>query len=241
MVTLPVKEQQTKSSRFQCIPAEIERDKTKDEEDDPIEVTSPKGIHKYLEIGLIKDPMFIMMALTVMAMSTGVPHVLFFLPAHTHSMGFDPDSPSYLLAICSICDLLGRIALSTFIDSEFIPKHICYASAILISGTSVLLLPLISGTGSFIPTAIVMCCYGIGTGSWFLMVPLLLAEYLGVEKIASSYGLVRLFQSGANLTGPLVAGTLKDYYGSYDYAFYFMGTVMICGSFVAFMKPIFKK
>ena len=46
--------------------------------------------------------------------------------------------------------------------------------------------------------------YGLGSGGWFLMVPLLLAENLGVENIASSYGLVRLFQSITKFCGPII-------------------------------------
>ena len=58
---------------------------------------------------------------------------------------------------------------------------------------------------------------------WFVMVPLLLAEHLGVENIASSYGLVRLAQCTTNLSGPLVAGPLFQKTGKVAASFYFMG------------------
>lgn len=38
----------------------------------------------------------------------------------------------------------------------------------------------------FLGLSACMACYGVGTGSWFLMVPLLLAEQLGVEKIRNA-------------------------------------------------------
>jgi hypothetical protein len=83
------------------------------------------------------------------------------------------------------------------------PKYLAYSSMILLAGLSAITLP--SAT-TFSEITVCMSFYGIGTGSWFLMVPLLLAEYLGVERIGSSYGLVRLFQSVTNLSGILYAG-----------------------------------
>ena len=69
------------------------------------------------------------------------------------------------------------------------------------------------------------------------MVPLLLAENLGVENIASSYGLVRLFQSITNFCGPIIAGLLMDSTGKPCASFYFMGVHMALGSFIVLMLP----
>lgn len=80
--------------------------------------------------------------------------------------------------------------------------------------------------------------YGVGTGGWFLMVPLLLAEHLGVENIASSYGLARLFQASTNLTGPIVAGLLLDTTGSPAASFYLMGVSMSLGSLLVHLLPL---
>ncbi|CAG9136127.1 unnamed protein product [Plutella xylostella] len=49
------------------------------------------------------------------------------------------------------------------------------------------------------------CSYGLCLGCWFLLVPVLLADSFGTARIASSYGLVRLFQSSAAISVPPVA------------------------------------
>ena len=79
--------------------------------------------------------------------------------------------------------------------------------------------------------------YGLGSGGWFLMVPLLLAENLGAENIASSYGLVRLFQSITNFCGPIIAGLLMDSTGAPSSSFYFMGVHMALGSVIILLLP----
>ena len=70
------------------------------------------------------------------------------------------------------------------------------------------------------------------------MVPLLLAENLGVENIASSYGLARLFQSVTNFSGPILAGVFMDMTGKPDTSFYFMGTSMLLGSLLILLLPL---
>lgn len=85
--------------------------------------------------------------------------------------------------------------------------------------------------------AMCMGFYGLGSGGWFLMVPLLLAENLGVENIASSYGLVRLFQSIKNFCGPIIAGLLMDSTGTPSSSFYFMGVHMALRSVIIMMLP----
>lgn len=67
-------------------------------------------------------------------------------------------------------------------------------------------------------------------GCWYLLIPVLLADLFGTERISSSIGLVRMFQSIMAITVPPTAGLLRDIYGSYDICFYTMGTFMVVGS-----------
>ncbi|QQP53868.1 Uncharacterized protein FKW44_006499, partial [Caligus rogercresseyi] len=159
-----------------------------------------KGLRKYIDFLIVKEPIFIMMSITVMTMAIGVPHVLFFLPAHARNLGFPSSDGSKLLAICSVTDMIGRILLTIILDANLASKHICYGLAILTTGFSVLVLAVIGN--QFWAMALAMSAYGLGSGAWFLMIPLLLADYLGVENIGSSYGMIRLFQSGLTSLDP---------------------------------------
>lgn len=72
--------------------------------------------------------------------------------------------------------------------------------------------------------------YGICLGSWYLLMPVLLADLFGTERISSSYGLVRMFQSVGAISVPPLAGFLRDLTGGYEICFYCMGTIMVLGS-----------
>ena len=193
-----------------------------------------QAIEKYINLHLVKDPVFILLTGSVMFMAIGVPHSLFFLPSHAKYIGLPNSDASFLLSISAIFDLAGRLSLGFILDLNLFPKYICYSLMMFISGISAILLP---STQTFTEVAICMGCYGLGSGGWFLMVPLLLAENLGVENIASSYGLVRLFQSITNFCGPIIAGLLMDSTGKPCASFYFMGVHMALGSFIILMLP----
>ena len=191
-------------------------------------------LKKYIDFTLCCNPTFVTLACSVMCMSLGVPHVLFFLPNFVKSLNIGAD-PATVLATTSVFDLLGRIVFGFTLDADVIPKYLMYTFAIGVTAISVITLPLVS---SYTSLMVVMMMYGIGFGSWLLMVPLLLAEYFGVEQIGSSYGLLRLFQSMSNFCGPLAAGIIKDSTGSFAYAFYLMGAIMALGTIFSLLMGV---
>ena len=192
-------------------------------------------VNKYINLSLVENPVFLVLAGSVMLMAIGVPHCLFFLPSHVETVGLPPSDASLLLSVSAIFDLTGRIAFGFFLDLNLVPKYVCYSGMMLLSGLSAILL---AASSSFLSIATCMALYGIGSGGWFLMVPLLLAEHLGVENIASSYGLVRLAQSTTNLSGPLVAGALFQKTGKVAASFYFMGAAMLLGGVIVLFLPV---
>lgn len=72
--------------------------------------------------------------------------------------------------------------------------------------------------------------YGFCLGSWYLLMPVLLADIFGTDRISSSYGLIRMFQSVGAISVPPLAGLLRDMTGGYEICFYCMGACMVLGS-----------
>lgn len=95
------------------------------------------------------------------------------------------------------------------------------------AGTAVLLIP---SAKSWYLMGCASASYGLCLGCWYLLMPVLLADLFGTERISSSYGLVRLFQSVGAISVPPLAGYLRDLSGGYEICFYCMGTCMVLGS-----------
>ncbi|XP_058804097.1 monocarboxylate transporter 12 isoform X2 [Phymastichus coffea] len=190
------------------------------------ESLSQRIINRYIDLTLLQEPHFILMCLSVTLMSTGSPYMLYYLPAYVHASGYTKPEAGYLVAISAVLDLCGRLGLGYLSDLQLFDRRKCYISSIVGAGIAVLMIPLAQ---SFYVLACSVSIYGLCLGSWFLLVPVLLADQYGTDKISSSYGLVRMFQSIGAITIPPLAGFMRDMTGSYDVCFLFMGTCMLMG------------
>ncbi|XP_012252164.2 monocarboxylate transporter 12 [Athalia rosae] len=183
-------------------------------------------ITRYIDLSLLKDPQFIMMCLSVSLMSTGSPYMLYYLPAYVHAAGYTKSEAGYLVAISAVLDLCGRLGLGWLSDLQLFDRRKGYIGSIVGAGVAVLAIPM---AHSFYVLACSVGMYGLCLGCWFLLVPVLLADQYGTDKISSSYGLVRMFQSVGAISIPPLAGYLRDVTGSYAVCFLCMGTCMVLG------------
>ncbi|XP_074095857.1 monocarboxylic acid transporter silnoon [Cotesia typhae] len=194
-----------------------------------------RKIMRYLDISLLKNPQFIMMCLSVSLMSTGSPYMLYYLPAYVHAAGYTKSEAGYLVAISAALDLCGRLGLGWLSDLQLFDRRKGYIGSIVGAGVAVLAIPM---AHSFYVLACSVGMYGLCLGCWFLLVPVLLADQYGTDKISSSYGLVRMFQSVGAISVPPLAGYLRDVTGSYSVCFFCMGTCMVLGGLPLLLVPV---
>uniref|UniRef100_A0A182RYX3 MFS domain-containing protein n=1 Tax=Anopheles funestus TaxID=62324 RepID=A0A182RYX3_ANOFN len=190
--------------------------------------TCLEKISQYLDITLLQDITFILMCLSVALMSVGCPYMLYYLPAYVISAGYTKSEAGYLVAVSAALDLIGRLALGWLSDLDLFDRKKAYIVCILGAGTAVLTIP--SSSNAWFVIVVSAGCYGLCLGSWYLLVPVLLADLFGTERISSSYGLVRMFQSIGAISVPPLAGLLRDLSGGYEICFYCMGVCMVMGS-----------
>ncbi|XP_067627643.1 monocarboxylate transporter 14 [Eurosta solidaginis] len=200
-----------------------------DDENDDNEAprTCCERIEMYLDISLLKDTTFILMCLSVTLMSVGCPYMLYYLPAHVISIGNNKSQAGYLVAVSAALDLCGRLGLGWLSDLQLFDRKKTYIFCILGAGIAVLTIP---SAHSLALLGLSAAVYGFCLGSWYVLMPVLLADIFGTDRISSSYGLVRMFQSIGAISVPPLAGFLRDLSGSYDICFYCMGTCMVLGS-----------
>ncbi|XP_061381723.1 monocarboxylate transporter 12-like, partial [Danaus plexippus] len=184
-------------------------------------------ISRYLDVSLLKSWRFGLLCASVALMSCGSPYALYYLPAYTVAAGHSKAAAGHLVAISAILDLCGRLGLGWLCDLHLFCRRKAYIVSILVAGAAVLTLPSLTSWWSL---AIASGAYGLCLGCWFLLVPVLLADAFGTARIASSYGLVRMFQSLAAVSVPPTAGLLRDVTGGYSWCFYGMGSCMVLGS-----------
>ncbi|XP_041983756.1 monocarboxylate transporter 12 [Aricia agestis] len=184
-------------------------------------------ISKYLDVSLLRSWRFGLLCASVALMSCGSPYALYYLPAYTVARGHSKSAAGHLVAISAVLDLCGRLGLGYLCDLHLFCRRKAYIISILVAGAAVLSLPSLT---SWWALAVASGAYGLCLGCWFLLVPVLLADSFGTARIASSYGLVRMFQSLAAVSVPPTAGLLRDVTGGYSWCFYGMGSCMVLGT-----------
>ncbi|XP_021205733.2 monocarboxylate transporter 12 [Bombyx mandarina] len=184
-------------------------------------------ISRYLDVSLLKSWRFGLLCTSVALMSCGSPYALYYLPAYTVAIGHTKAAAGRLVAISAVLDLCGRLGLGWLCDLHLFCRRKAYIISIFVAGAAVLTLPSLTSWWSL---AIVSGAYGLCLGCWFLLVPVLLADAFGTARIASSYGLVRMFQSVAAVSVPPTAGYIRDLTGGFSWCFYGMGSCMVLGT-----------
>ncbi|XP_017011040.1 monocarboxylate transporter 9 [Drosophila takahashii] len=201
-----------------------------DEDDEDDEEQGPRTccerIEMYLDISLLQDPSFILMCLSVTLMSVGCPYMLYYLPAHVISIGYNKSEAGYLVAVSAVLDLIGRLGLGWLSDLQLFDRKKTYTLCILGAGCAVLTIPFAK---TLVLVGLSAAVYGLCLGSWYVLMPVLLADLFGTDRISSSYGLVRMFQSIGAISVPPLAGLMRDLSGDYEICFYCMGSCMVLG------------
>lgn len=83
--------------------------------------------NKYIDFSLIQNPLFLLLASTVMLMAVGCPQALFFLPSYANSVGLEKSECSLLLSVSAVFDLAGRLGLGYIADLNFFSKYKAYS------------------------------------------------------------------------------------------------------------------
>lgn len=93
----------------------------------PRERPSICTILNYIDFTLIRNPLFLLLASTVMLMAVGCPQALFYLPSYANSLGLTKSECSLLLSISAIFDLTGRLGLGFIADLNLFSKYKAYS------------------------------------------------------------------------------------------------------------------
>lgn len=86
------------------------------------------NLNRYIDTSLTRNPLFLIMALTVMLMAVGCPHMLFYLPSYANSVGISRSDCSLLLSISALMDLIGRLGFGWIADLNLFSNSKAYCA-----------------------------------------------------------------------------------------------------------------
>ncbi|XP_037087618.1 monocarboxylate transporter 12-B-like [Pollicipes pollicipes] len=185
-----------------------------------------RRVRRYLDLDLLKNPLFLLVALSVFFMAAGAPYALLQMPVFGVSRGLTRAQTAEILSIVSAVDLASRLCFGWLFDQNLFRRQHAFAISQLLGGVSVLALPFVQSYAAILALFIV---YSVGIGTWFVNLAPVLADHHGIDRIASTYGLVRMFHGLSTLAMPPVFGVIVDRTGDYGSQFFAIGSSMILG------------
>lgn len=183
---------------------------------------------------VLTHPMFILFVVSnfIFFFWGDIPYI--YIVDQSVQKGVPQHKASYLLSVFGLVSTFGQIVFGFVGDRMHKQLTIVYAISTLISGLSIILMPLCT---DYVFLSVTSAIFGFFSSANNSLCTILLVDYLGLDNLTSAYGLMLLYQGIANLLGPPVAGLLCDTYGSYDYSFYASGAFVILSGLILVPTP----
>lgn len=191
-----------------------------------------------LDLGLLKDPVFLLFAISNFCTSIGFNMPFIYLPDRAIELGIDKGQGAFLVSIIGIANTAGRIIFGWLADKPYVNRLMLYNTALVICGIATALSPLCRTYPLLIVYAIL---FGVFIGVYVSLTSVVLVDLLGIEKLTNSFGLLLLFQGMATLIGPPIAGWLCDGTGSYDLSFIVEGVTIAVSGAILYLIPCLQR
>jgi len=149
-------------------------------------------------------------------------------------IGYDPSRAALILSLTMGLAAIGKITLG-YTAERIGSRAALTLNLIMLAIGQTLLLGARNPAMLFAYTAV----YGLMSGAPLALVPLMIADSLGLKRFGSLSGLAGIFTTIGAGTGPVAAGLLFDRTASYHTAFELFALVLVvAGCAVTFCRPL---
>ncbi|MGC9527312.1 MAG: L-lactate MFS transporter [Limnospira sp.] len=151
-------------------------------------------------------------------------------PVGQEIIQLEPETAAIAVSIFAIFNGLSR-PLFGWLTDRLKPKGAAFVSYILILIGSILMLN--ASEGQVLTYMVAFALFWMSLGGWLAIAPTTTLTFFNPDNYAQNYGLVFTAYGTGALLGTLVAGQIRDIFGSYTYAFYPMAGLAIVGIIIA--------
>lgn len=157
-------------------------------------------------------------------------------PVGEEIIQLDPTLAASSVALFALFNGLSR-PLFGWLSDRFRPHHMAIASYSLVIVACILMVN--AGPGQVVTYLVAFCLFWFCLGGWLAMAPALTLRLFNPDQYAQNYGIVFTAYGVGALIGTLSAGQIRDWFGSYIYAFYPMAGLAVVGMAIAttLLKP----
>lgn len=148
-----------------------------------------RSISEMFDFSLFKNPIFIVFLPATGLLCSAHGLCMIYIAPHAKEMGIAPEGIAQLLTIYSAIDMCSRVAIGAVSDKKWIRQSTMIAVCSCIVGMMLNLMTFFNSYGWLILYAVV---YGLIGGTYFILYPIVIIEYLTLAKLKSCLGVAIL-------------------------------------------------
>ena len=131
-------------------------------------------------------------------------------------------------------DIVSRLSLGFLLDRNLFHKRYGLLITCAVGGVGVLALVFVRTYAELFAACSVVYA---AVGFYFVVTPVLYAEYYGVERLSSTLTMSKLFSGVANLMAQPLGGVLRDAAGTFRTVFAVLSACMLTGGALVLLHP----
>lgn len=152
-------------------------------------------------------------------------------PTHLGDLGFSTTAAGAMIGTMALVSVFGRLVGGV---GDFLPPQVVLAASLIVEGLGFTGLVFAEQKALAYASCIVI---GLGFGTAYISIPVVLASYFGRVAFASTSGVRTMITGVFNFLGPTLAGWSADRTGSYTVAFICLVGLCVTGAVIALMTP----
>lgn len=151
-------------------------------------------------------------------------------PVGEEIIQINPSLAASSVALFALFNGLSR-PLFGWLSDRFKPRYVAISSYALILVACVLMVN--AQQGQVVTYLVAFCLFWFCLGGWLALAPTTTLRFFDPDHYAQNYGIVFTAYGVGALIGTLVTGQIRDWLGTYTYAFYPMAALAILGIVLA--------
>lgn len=147
-------------------------------------------------------------------------------PVAQEIIKLDPGQAAFAVSLFAVFNGVGR-PLFGWVTDKFKPRNAAIANYILVIIASIIMGN--AHEGEVANYLIAFCLFWLSLGGWLAIAPTATLSFFNPKDYAKNYGVVFTAYGVGALLGTIVAGSIRDTFGSYTNAFYVMAILASIG------------
>nr|XP_050028771.1 monocarboxylate transporter 9-like [Dermacentor andersoni] len=168
---------------------------------------------------VLESPMFYVVALTYIVFGYNFDVFMATIVDFAIDKGTDLEAAVGLIPLFSMTDTFGRLCIPLLADRGYLRRSTLAMLTYLWMSVALQVFPLVCGYYHLLAACL---CFTMAVGCGIIMYPILMADYMGIQRLPISYGIVGTVAGPLFIVKPLFIGYFRDYVGSYDNMYRFL-------------------